>query len=63
MYIHADVYPVYIYLHPLGNIVWAVFGLTLQGYIQARAQYSGPSILRPPMGPWKSGLILQVFLK
>ncbi len=25
--------------------------------------YSGPSILRPPMGPRKCGLILQVVLK
>ncbi len=25
--------------------------------------YSGPSILRPPMGPGKCGLILQVVLK
>ncbi len=28
-----------------------------------RCTYIGPSILRPPMGPRKSGLILQVVLK
>ncbi len=27
------------------------------------AKYSGPSILRPPMGPRKCGLILQVVSK
>ncbi len=27
------------------------------------SQYSGPSILRPPMGPCNSGLILQVVFK
>ena len=27
------------------------------------SEYSGPSILRPPMGPRKYGLILQVVLK
>ncbi len=28
-----------------------------------KSEYSGPYILRPPMGPGKCGLILQVILK
>ncbi len=41
---------------------------TLQGMITVRYEISGtvysrPSILRPPMGPRKCGLILQVVLK
>ncbi len=30
---------------------------------QSMAVYSGPSILRPPMGPRKCGLILHMVLK
>ncbi len=36
----------------------------LLGHVMSiQRMYSGPSIIRPPMGPRKYGLILQVVLK
>ncbi len=38
-------------------------GGNTSAYQKEPEKYSGPSILRPPVRPWKCGLILQVFLK
>ena len=45
----------------LGLFLNTVVTLLIVG--NTKCIYSGPSILRPPMGPWKCGLILQVVLK
>ncbi len=40
-----------------------VGAVSLIAWLETPPIYSGPSILRPPMGPRKCGLLLQVVLK
>ncbi len=43
--------------------MWSLYTGGLKMQFQCHGKYNGPSILRPPMGPRKCGLILQVVLK
>ncbi len=54
--------------HPGLQSTWKMFNLRFickhsDMSTAANKRYRGPSILRPPMGPRKCGLILQVVLK